>query len=89
MKTMFERMAETIGNMSDEDMAKVERMLTGDFENDLLRRGDITEALRSLRCARAGDLPYQQALTDLARLMSNFTTHGERRRPGCYGGEAP
>ncbi|EJU15154.1 hypothetical protein LH128_00185 [Sphingomonas sp. LH128] len=84
MTTMLERMYETIANMSDEDLALIDRMMDGGFENDLVRRGDISAAVRALRVEHAGDRHYQHALTDLTRKINHLTVHGEGcRQPAC------
>lgn len=72
-----EKLMQTMAAMTDDEMDQIERMMNGEFENDLLRRGDVSDAIRSLRINHAGDRPYQQALTDLSRMMSKLKTRGE------------
>jgi hypothetical protein len=77
MGPMGQKLMETLGNLSETDLERIERMLNGGFQNDLLRRGDITDGIRVLRFGAAGNVHYQQALTDLSRIVSKLTIRGE------------
>jgi hypothetical protein len=51
--TNFEKMVQKLGTMTPDEREHLGRVARGDDEDDLIRRGDVYEALRDLRSASA------------------------------------
>jgi len=60
-------------SMTDAERADIGRIVRGEADEDLIRRGDIHAAIRSLRTNPVPSLEYQAALRDVQRLVGKLT----------------
>lgn len=52
-----------------EERARMKRIMSGDADNDLIRRGDVLNVLRDLRTNPCKPSEYQRALGDVTRAL--------------------
>lgn len=63
---------EALANLTDDDRVGIRRIMSGEADEDLIRRGDIHAAIRSLRTDPVPSKEYQAALRDVQRLVYNL-----------------
>lgn len=71
-----------LGEISDEARARIRRIMNGEAAEDRIRRGDVHEAIRSLRTDPVPSHDYQRALGDVGKLVTALSA------PATNGGEA-
>lgn len=69
----------SFAHLTDEDRERIRRELTGIAARELVKRGDVYHAIRTLRVSdhslRSAD--YQKALSDVQRAVSNIAARAK------------
>lgn len=59
-------------NISHDDRRAISRMLSGDADNDRVRRGDVLQIVRDLRTDPVKSVEYQKALGDVTKKLGRL-----------------
>lgn len=63
---------EALANLTDADRADIRRIMSGEADEDRIRRGDVHDIIRSLRTDPVPSKEYQAALREVQRLVSKL-----------------
>lgn len=66
MTDVLEQMMKRI---TDEDRAEIRRIMSGEADNDMIRRGDVLDAIRTLRTNPVPSVEFQRALGEVSKLV--------------------
>lgn len=64
-----EPMLRRLERLSDRERTEIGRILSGEAADDLIRRGDVLEAIRNLRTNPVPPSEYQRGIGDVARAI--------------------
>ena len=63
---------EALANLTDDDRVGIRRIMSGEADGDMIRRGDVHHLIRGLRTDPVPSKEYQRALRDVQRLVYNL-----------------
>jgi hypothetical protein len=64
-----EPVLQRLGRLTDTERADIARIMSGEASDDLIRRGDVLEAIRDLRTDPVPSQEYQRGIGDVARAV--------------------
>lgn len=70
-----------LSTLSDQERFVIGRLMRGEGDADSIRRGDVHEAVRSLRTDPVPSQEYQKALADVQRLVSRIKAIPQQINP--------